>query len=246
MPLVTKSQIIVIHLTKYGDSGAIVHVIDSLSGRQSLYLRGIKKSKNNAVLPYFHNLNILNVVTASSPKSSLLYLREYSPLYNLNDLRSDVYKRTIAIFISEIIYRSIKVDDGDSALFVWLSDTIILLNDYTGSISNFHLRFLVDYSSKMGFRPNDNYTPDSPLFDMVSAQFVPSGKYHNIQQSLFTAEDSLLLHKLLSTSLEESLLLPLSSSRRLSFAQSMINFLAYHFGIDLKIQSLKVLHEIFI
>lgn len=246
MPLISKSQIIVLHLTKYGDSGAIVHAIDSLSGRKSFYLRGIRKSKNSAALPQFHPLNILDVVTADSPKSTLSYLREYEPLFTLNNILSNIYKRTIALFISEILYRSLKIDDSDENLFAWLRETILLLDKIEGSFSNFHLWFLVQYCSKMGFRPNNNYSLDAPLFEIVSAQYFPLAAVNEFQNSLFSTENSLLLHKLLDSTLEETLLLPMNSLNRLSMAENMIKYLSYHFGIDLKIKSLSVLHEIFV
>ncbi|MDD2594342.1 MAG: DNA repair protein RecO [Bacteroidales bacterium] len=244
MPLVTKSQIIVLHLTKYGDSGVIVHVVDSLSGRQSLYLRGIKKSKNNAVLSYFHNLNVLEAVTASSPNSSLSYLREYEPLFSLEEIRSDVYKRTIALFISEVIYRSMTAENGDLSLFKWLVESIVSLNNMDGPISNYHLWWLTVYCCKMGFRPNDNYSSEREVFDIQTAQFTMYSSY-NSQILTFGKENSELLHKLLNSDIYGAMSLPLSSSRRKSYAQNMIDYLSYHLGIQINIKSLNIFHDIF-
>ena len=92
MSLVCKSQAIVLHLTKYGDSGLIAHVLDSQLGRRSIYLRGIRKSKNSAVIAHFHNLALIETVTAISTKSKLLYLREYHPLIQLHSIRTDISK----------------------------------------------------------------------------------------------------------------------------------------------------------
>ena len=44
MALTQQSRIIVLHLTKYGDSGLVVHAIDSEAGRCSYMLRGAGRS----------------------------------------------------------------------------------------------------------------------------------------------------------------------------------------------------------
>lgn len=244
MSLISKSQIIVLHLTKCGDSGGVVHVLDSLSGRRSLYLRGIRKSKNNAVLPNFHSLSILDIVSSSSPKSTLSYLREYSRTYPLEELRSDPYKTAIAMFISEVIYRSIRNDDSDSSIFLWLTDTIVALNDLPGMIANYHLWWLVGFCTKMGFHPENNYSADRPYFDIEAACFT-SSTYPEESHLSFNGDDSLLLHRLLTSPLSEALAIPLSSSKRCSFAQKMVDYLSYHLGFNINIKSLGVLHDLF-
>lgn len=247
MPSASKSQIIVLHLTKFGDSGAVVHAVDSLSGRRSLLLRGIGKGKKSAVTSQFHPLAVLEVVAADSPNSTMSYLREFSPLFTLEGIRSDIYKNTVALFLAEVIYRSLRTEDGDPELFKWLAEAVVALDSIEGSCANFHLWFLVGYAIRMGFRPQDNWT-GGRLFDIVSAQFVePSLPYglRTEQGQLFSEEDSGLLHKIMISSLEETLAVPLSSKRRLSFSRKMLEYLSYHLGAILDIRSLDVLHDIF-
>ena len=279
MPSVTKSQAIVLHLTRQGDSGAVLHVIDSVAGRQGVFVRGLGKGRGISTAT-FHSLAVIDMVTFASPKSSLLYLRECTPVLQLDGLRTDISKSTTALFISEVLYRSLKNDDGDPGLWSWLAEMIVALDSLQGSAANFHLWWMAGYCIKSGFRPNDNWSGERPVFDIVSAQFIPapagmSGSWYPAgelprskgtaavsaggscgswdaedrrfvdEKQLFSAEDSRLLHLMLSTGLNEALAIPLSSSRRLSFARRMLDYLSYRFGCDLNVKSLDVLHEIF-
>lgn len=124
------SRIIVLHLTKYGDSGLVVHAIDSAAGRCSYMLRGAGRSKHVTV-GSFHNLAVLDIVSIANPKSSMALLKEYEPAMHLDSLRSNVVKSSIALFISELLYRTIVEQNSDDRLFAWLCHAIALL-DATG------------------------------------------------------------------------------------------------------------------
>ena len=181
-------------------------------------------------------------MTYATPRSSLLYLREYAPAVPLNGIRSDLAKSTVALFISEVLYRTLRSDDGDPDLFRWLVESIVRFDAAEGSVANFHLWWMAGYCIRSGFRPQDNWSPERPLFDMVSASFVASPAS---SESCLSPEESRLLHLLLNSSLEEALAIPLSASRRRSFSENMLKYLSIHFGVRLEVKSLEVLHAVF-
>lgn len=245
MSLNRKSQIIVLHLTKYSDSGVIVHAIDSSVGRCSFFIRSVGKRQQSA-LSNFHSLSLLDVVVSENSKSELLFLKEYTSLYNLSSLRSDPVKSAIALFISEVLYRCLVERNMDEHLFSWLSDTIKVLNDMDGKISNFHLWFLVGLCSKMGFHPQDNFSDENRLFQITTERFIPVNKLSVLQQDTFSEELSLILHKFLTSSFGEAMQLQLSSAQRNLFSLKILEYLSYHLGITINVKSLGVLHDIFV
>lgn len=222
MSLTTKSRLIVLHLTKYSDSSAVIHAVDSVGGRKSFLVRGLGKKRQSSE---FHPLNILDVVSAESPKSSLAVLREWEPVASLERIRSDLFKSSQAIFISEVLYRSLRTEETDEKLFEWLCGAVAALETTEGSVANFHLWFLVSYIVKLGFRPD---------------------KFEDIEpKGLFGERDSELLFKIIQSSMGETLAMPLSSARRQEFVKTAMRYLSYHLGADLNIRSLAVLHELF-
>ena len=219
MPSVVKSRIVVLHLTKFSDSGIVLHAVDSESGRRSFLVRGIKRGYAMAA---FHPLNLLNVVSGENPKSSLAFLREWYSDTSLRGIREDRVKGSIAMFISEVLYRSLTNELNDDRLFGWLCDMVETLDSAQGSVANFPLWFLVSYATRLGFMPSD------PL--------EPSG--------LFSPDEATLLYKVLDSSYLEAMAIPLSATRRQAFARKMLRYLSWHLGTTVDAKSLDVLHAV--
>lgn len=219
MPSPATSRIIVLHLTKYSDHGLVLHTVDSTAGRRSFLVRGIKRGNAVAV---FHPLSVLDVVSAESPKSTMCHLREWEPALPLHGIRSDLVKGSLAMFISEVLYRSLTSELADAQLFDWLCEAIVTLDRTEGSVANYPLWFLVSYAVRMGFMPGET--------------IEPSG--------IFSAEEAALFQRVLHASYEETLALPLSGTRRQAFARKMLQYLSWHLGATIDAKSLDVLHAV--
>lgn len=242
MPLVTKSRIIVLHTTRQGDNALVLNVLDETAGRQGLFVRGVGKTKSSAV---FHPLSILDVVKAESPYSSIPTLKEFSPEVSLANLRSDIRRSSIALFICEILYRTMRSGDGDETLFNFVAQSAISLDSEAKPTANFHLWWLVNFCSLMGFKPEDNWSDgEATLFDMAAAHFVPQYGLQN-EAALFPKEESALLHRLISSDLEAALTLPLNAAQRVNFSKFMLEYLSHHLGQRVDIRSMEVLHSVF-
>ena len=224
MAAIQSSRIIVLHLTKYGESSLVVHTIDSACGRCSYMLRGAGRSKH-VTMGALHNLAILDIVSVANPKSSMAYLKEYEPAVQLISLRSNMDKNAIAMFISELLYRTIVEQNCDERLFNWLCSAITLLNAANDNIANFHLWFLAGFCTVMGFGPSRE-----GLFDGCD---------------LLQSDNLALLRQLTAYEFPEAMALPLTGARRRDFCEHMIRYISYHLGINLNIRSLDVLHELY-
>ena len=255
MSLETKSRAIVLHTTRQGDSSLVIHVLDETAGRQSLFLRGVGKGRRTSAAAAFHPLAVLEVVTEATPRSSLLYLREFEPVLSLPGLRTDIRRSAVAQFVCEVLWRTLRTGDGDPELFTWLVECIAAQAaggayrpDAPGQLSpgvaNFAPWWLVGYCTRMGFRPEDNWTADeAAVFNIVSGRFGPA--FEGQEEALFSREESLLLHRLLTLPFDEAMALPLSAARRGAFSRRMLTYLSHHLGQSLDIRSLDVLHAVF-
>lgn len=219
MPSPATSRIVVLHLTKFSDHGLVLHTVDSTAGRRSFLVRGIKRGNAVAV---FHPLSLLDVVSAESPKSTMNHLREWEPVQPLHGIRGDLVKSSLAMFISEVLYRSLTSELSDPQLFDWLCNVVSQLDGAEGSVANFPAWFLVSYAVRMGFMPG--------------AAIEPSG--------MFPAEDAALFQRFLHASYDEAMAIPLSGNRRQAFARKMLQYLSWHLGTTIDAKSLDVLHEV--
>ena len=219
MPSPATSRIIVLHLTKYSDHGLVLHAVDSTAGRRSFLVRGIKRGNAVAV---FHPLSLLDVVSSESPHSTMSHLREWEPVQPLHGIRGDLVKGALAMFLSEVLYRSLTNDLADPQLFGWLCEAVGTLDGEQGSVANFPAWFLVSYAVRMGFMPGETVEP----------------------AGMFPPEDAALFQRFLRTPYEEAMAIPLSGTRRQAFARKMLQYLSWHLGTTIDSKSLDVLHEV--
>jgi DNA repair protein RecO (recombination protein O) len=78
-------------------------------------------------------------------------------------LTTDPYKRTIALFLSEVLYHVLRHPMEDRQMWDYLAHAAEEL-DRTDDPQNFHIRFLIGFAARLGFAIPEtfNYTP-APL-----------------------------------------------------------------------------------
>lgn len=230
---------ILLHTTKYGDSTLILHGYTREAGRQSFMLRGVGK-KNTKSMGYLHPLSILDIQTSESAKGNaaaavkgapsggkILYLREFSPRFPLNSLRSNIYKNSIALYISELLYKSLLETERDVQLYDFLEKSIVLLNSLESNFANFHLWFTIEFASALGFMPGKGF----------SAEFDPfKQEEEKILKTFMDAQES--------SDFAAAMQIPLNGRQRTEFISSLLRYLEYHLGTKLNIKSLDVLHQV--
>jgi DNA repair protein RecO (recombination protein O) len=127
----------------------------------------------------------------------------------------------MTLFMSEVIYRVVKDRTGDEALFEWLKGEILTLDALESDFLNFHLLFLLDLCTALGFAPETEY-------------LAP-----------FAGEHLGQLGSLLSLPFEEALLLPMSGADRNEIAGSILRYIEHHTESAVNVRSLAVLREIY-
>ena len=245
MSEIVHSKAIFLHATKTGESSLVLHTIDRNFGRQSLYLRNAKKSKNSAALSHFFSLNILDTVITAPTKGSMYYLKEFDNEVKLHSIRSDIYKNSIAIYIGELLYRTYQEESGDADFFDWLCQEIITFESLESNFANYHLIFTLEYCKKLGFAPIDNYSEENCIFEINSAKFISEREVNLNENNLyFSKANSLLLHEICGNTFLTNLSIPLCGLERYNFTTELIKYIGFHLEYNLNIKSLNVLHEV--
>lgn len=249
--MLSNAQVIILHTIKHGDNGVVIQCYSNTVGRTALYMR--LSAKNKVVLSNLHRLNILDVVIYNNG-SSMPILKEMAPALKLTSLRTDIFKNTIAIFLSEILVKCVRESESNSRLYNFLYSSISILEHLEEGVANFHIHFMVHLSKMLGFMPTDNYSENALAFNIGRALFVePLYNYDSRRSVLqqmedcgcFPLEESGLLHRLLNTRAIEISGIKCSGELRLSFAKHMIKYFSHHLGVNFEVKSLDVLHEVF-
>ena len=249
--MLSKSQIIVLHTIKHGDTGIVVQCYSNTAGRCALYFRASSKKRNNVSL--LHKLNILDVVTYSNGTQSMPTIKEVISPFNLSTIRGDIYKSSIALFISELLGKTIREEEANPHLYSFLSSSIQILEHTTQGAANFHIHFITHLCKMLGFMPMNNYSSTNPLFDIATAKFAAApAAMHSYGHQFIGEAESKLLHSLMntpSTNIEKLYCsneeLKVNGELRLAYTKRMIEYISHHIGNNIEIKSLDILHQIF-
>ena len=210
--------LIVLHTTKFGENSLVVHTLSREYGRRSFLVRGVgKKASMSLFLP----LNILEADVQESNKSDLFTARNIVSRHPLLGIRNNIFKNSMTMFLSEVLYRVVKDGAAEQGLFEWCEKNILLLDSIQTDFSNFHIRFLLELTVALGFSPEAK--------DL--APFV--GEHYPVTERFMTL------------SFAESMLIPLNGTVRNEIAEEILRYIEFHSESAVNVNSLKVLRELF-
>lgn len=215
--MTVNTELIVLHTTKFGEDSVVLHTISKEYGRRSFLIRKAGKR-----MSLFLPLNILEADIEESSHSKLSTARNIMPRHNLIGIRNSIYKNAISMFISEVLYRVVKDETKEPGLYEWCEKNILLLDALQNDFSNFHIRFLLELSVILGFSPDT-----SGLEPFAGQEYIE------------------ILSRLLESSFEESLLMPMSGAVRNELAEILLRYIEHHIESAVNVRSLKVLREFF-
>lgn len=210
-------RLIVLSLTRIKENSLVLHTLSAEYGRRSFLIGVTAKSP----MALFQPLNILDAEVVENPKSDLWRLKSISTLYPLSSIRMDIYKGTMALFMSEVLYRAVHEGDGGSSLFDWACRSILTLDSIQEDFSNFHIRFLLEFATVMGFSADID-------------SLAPFAGNHLEQIRLFVG-----------SGFADSMLIALNGRSRSEIASSLLKYISHHIEAPLNVNSLKVLGEVF-
>ena len=216
--MTSDTELIVLHTTKFGENSLVVHTLSRDYGRRSFLVKGTgKKSMMSLFLP----LNVLEADILETNKSTLFTARSLTAKHPLLGIRNNMFKNSMTMFMSEVLYRVVKDGAYEQGLFEWCEKDILLLDAIQTDFSNFHIRFLLELTVALGFSPE-------------AQDLIP-----------FVGEHYPVVEKFMTLPFAESMLIPLSGAVRNEIAEEILRYIEYHTESSVNVNSLKVLRELF-
>lgn len=236
-----KTAGIILHTTKYSETSLISKIYTRSFGLQSYIITGIrgKKSKNKANL--FQPLALVDLIVSNSEKVNLHRISEISIHYQYIDIPYSIVKSSIAMFLNEILYKSLKVEHPDEDLFEFIKNSLQILDLKHENCSNFHLCFMIQMSRFLGFSPQGRYSSINSIFDLHEGRF---GSRHPGHSHFLDGQESSLLTELIETTYETFHLLKIDKLQRKNLLQALITFYQLHITFFGEIKSNRILEEV--
>lgn len=237
-----KTRGIVLHSIKYSESSIIVKVYTEAFGLQSYLVKGARSKKAALRSSMFQPLTLLDMVVYHRGSSELQHIREASVSEAFHAISSDLRKSAVAIFLAEVLFRSLKEAEASEELFDFLAHSLSFFDMQEAGAEYFHLYFLVRLSRFLGFQPQGMPSGERAHFDLREGRFVAVQAPHPDQVS---DAPSRAMWEIMNVSAGDLQSLSLPRKTRDELLDALLIYYQIHLSGLGSIKSLEILREVF-
>lgn len=214
-----KTKGVVFRFTKFRETSIIVTVFTELFGLQSYMVNSVRSAKGKMAL--FQPLTLLDMVVYHRENANINRIKEVKCLHPYETLHRDIRKSAIALFLNEVLNKTVKEESHSAEMFQFISQSLMQLDLMPDRFENFHLVFLIHLSRLLGF-----------------------GIYHEDDLATeFPGDDESvnLLNQILSDNWQKT---PVSVHQRRSLLNGLLRFYKKHMETMGELKSIPVLKEV--
>lgn len=239
--MLIKTEGIVLHSTRYSDFASIVTIYTRQFGRNAYMVYGKGKKKSIYKPAFFQPFSMVELDVCHSPKKEIQQIKDIKLSFLPQTLFFDPVKNSIALFLSEILFKVLSQAEKDEQLYSFLENSIKILDTMEEGTLNFHLIFLLQLTRFLGFKPNsDNLS--KAYFDLLNGTFLSRPPLHSHFLGPELTVDFVLLLKSNYSTMANVLL---NHQKRKELLENILQYYQLHISGLSNIQSLEVLEEVF-
>lgn len=239
--MLEKTRGIILHHFRYGESSLIAHIYTENKGRQSFIFKGIRhprsKIKSNLIQPLF----AINIEAYFKNPGELNLIKEIS-LCKSYTFPYDIRKSTQALFLAEILNKTLKEETPDPELFGFLIDSVDFLDYGSEGSSNFHIFFLVKLMRYLGILPSLRENKEVKYFDMKEGDYFQAIPNH---PEYLEPDETRFLQYLLNAGYSDLSRIKMNYQNRRVILERILRFYEIHIDKFGELKSYRILKEIF-
>lgn len=224
-----KTKGVVVNFIPYRETSIIAKIYTEEFGIQTYIENGVRSSRGKNRMALFQPATLLELVAYLNPKKDIQRISEIKCSHPYEALPYDIHKSSIALFIVEILHKTLKEEAGNKPLFNFLSQTLIDLDESKNGFENTHLQFLLNYAFYLGFAPQ--------TAEEIGLQLKESGIPINL-----SSDSEQAINQLITGDAHENL--RIDRSLRNDILNALLMFYRLHIENLQEIKSLVVLREV--
>ena len=232
---------IALHSTKFSETSSVVKIYTELFGLQSYLVKGVRKQNAKIKPGLFQPLTLLDLVVYHKEKSSLQNLKEAGYSHPYQTIPFDIRKSSLALFINELIYKTIHEEEPHPELFSFLYETSLQLDAAVDNFSLFHLVFSLQLTRYLGCMPQSNYSAGTPYLNFRDGLFQESAPEH---RDFLDPAMSRLFYKLLVVPEGNVASFAIPSETRDNLLETILTYYRLHVAGFREMKSHLVLHTV--
>lgn len=235
---------IVLRTIKYGETSVIASIFTELFGIQSYMVNGVRTSSKTSKAHFFQPASILEMQVYHNELKNLQRIKDmkWTPVYK--NIFSDVIKNSVALFMVELLQKSLKQPETNADLFYFSEDAFIKLDEADEAIgANLPIYFALQLAPFLGIAIQDNFSDERRYFDISEGSF---SSVANNSDVILNPEISLHIAQLLKAIHPDDLpQIKLNKTIRKEILKSLESYYSWHLPDFGTLKTLPVLHEIF-
>ena len=196
--MLLQTKAIVLRTVEFGDTSLIVTCFTQAAGLQSYLVKGARTTgkKGQSMRPYLQPAALLDLVVYQQPQKNLQYIREMRWAAVYKKVLQQVLHTGVAIFMIELLQKSISQHEADPDFFAWVESYLLLLDEAEPAVvANLPLHFALRLSEQLGLKPEANFGAAHPYFDLKEGCFVAQMPAH---PNFLEGNAARLMHDLLA------------------------------------------------
>ena len=240
--MLTKSQAIVLHTVKYGESQLIIDTFTEELGRLSFVCHIPTSAKARVKKQFFQPMTLLNVELDYRAGSRLQRFKDVYLGYSYSSIPFNPFKLSITLFLTDFLRYATRNEQVNRSLFQYITNSMMWLDDCKDNFANFHLVFMMRLSRFVGFFPNLEDYQEGNGFDLRNGCFCSVPPLHPY---FLGPEEAARLLTLMRINYETMRLFTMSHADRNRCAEVILQYYRLHVPSFPELKSLDVLKELF-
>ncbi|MBQ9474378.1 MAG: DNA repair protein RecO [Bacteroidales bacterium] len=237
------TQGLVLHTTPYSDSSLIANVFTRELGLKSYIVKGIGRSQKAPRRNLLQPLSHLEMTVYNNPRKEVQYVKEIHSTptpraYQTTSLTAQNLAN-LKFFACELLYRSLSPDQPNQSLFDYTTQSLGAIDLQSNSVAHFPIRYMLGLAEHLGIQPLDDYSPNTPHFDLREGHFTQPARHNETAQYHVNADLSLMLHHYLSGNTPQC-----SFTQRSALLNTLLDYYNIHLPNFNTFNSANIIHEI--
>lgn len=249
--MLVKTEAIVLHSLKYGESRLIVDMFCRELGRVSFVVSLAKSAKSPLKKQYFQPMTLLEVECDVRQRVQLQKLKDIRLLSTYASVPFSPEKLALSLFVAEFLYHALRAEQQNEPLFAFVCDAMQWLDTVEAGFANFHLTFLMRLSRFLGFYPNlevrglksgvKGMSDSGYFFDLREGRFSTLAPTH---RDFLQPADAQRIHLLMRMDFPTMHLYRLSRHDRNRILGVLLHYYRLHLPQFPELKSVSVLQEL--
>ncbi len=233
---------IVLRTIKYGDTSIVVAIYTELFGVQSYLVNGVRTEKRSAgKANIYQPTTLLDLVVYHAPNKNLQRIKEARVNHIYQQLQSHIVKNTIAIYLSELIHKTITEPETNPELFDFFETSFLFIDQHDESVlGNFPISFTLQLADHLGFGIHNSWSETNHILDLQNGQFCTKSELNSFH--FIDGEQAQQLSSFMQDGSDTTF--HLNQQKRRELLSICIQYLRLHIPHLSELKSVEVLHEV--